>query len=259
MRNVLGATEVLPIYSGNRGVHLMCLDQCFVALSAEQRLAAMTRIALFASPDTYQHPEHTTYIYEFLLKQEFYNNFLDGQCLIRQVRDVTRMLLICSRLDEPNQFPPSCGGLLIELATATGREARIDAWLRLCTEFGPGFEMLFIFKTMFPRLDERVTTGMDHCIKSVFAVHPSTKRVSVPIPDIDVWLPHMAPRLSEVVPPPIDESMPDWALAKAARQRAMVLTPYIQHLQQVVTRAYPYQVRAMPMPMIAPSKDTKLY
>ena len=260
MRKVLGATEVLPIYSGNRGVHLMCLDQCFVALSAEQRLADMARIALFASPDTYQHPEHTPYIYEFLLKEPFYNNFLDGQCLIRQVRDVTRMLLICARLDEPTQFPPACGGLLIELTTATGREARIDAWLRLCAEFGPGFEMTFIFKAMFPRLDERVTTGMDHCIKSVFAVHPSTKRVSVPIPDIDVWLPHMAPRLSEVIPLPADDTVPEWAMARVAQQRAMVLTPYIQHLQQVVTRAYPYQVRAASsMMMSAPSKSTKLY
>jgi hypothetical protein len=113
---------------------------------------------------------------------------------------------------------------------------------------------------MFPRLDERVTTGMDHLLKSVFAVHPSTKRVSVPIPDIDTWQPHMAPRISEVVPP-LDAAAPDssnfWILEKVARERAMVLTPYIHHLQEVVQRAYPYKPRGI----VAPTrliKTTKL-
>jgi hypothetical protein len=116
--------------------------------------------------------------------------------------------------------------------------------------------MRFIFRAMFPRLDARVTTGMDHCVKAPFVIHPSTKRCSVPIPNIDTWLPHMAPRLSELVPPPPDDRIPDWVQEREAEQRGVALAPYVHHLQQVMNRAYPLQVLARPAAKV---KTTQFY
>ena len=160
-----GATEVLPVFSGKRGVHLICLDECFVALGAAERVAMMKRIAAFADPATYQHPEHTTYIYEFLLKPEFYAHFLDAQKLILDERRTLHLLVLCSGVDSTRSLPPLCINLLVEITHAESREDRVDAWIRMCAQFGEDFEMRFIFRAMFPQVDERVTTGMDHLVK----------------------------------------------------------------------------------------------
>jgi len=58
----------------------------------------------------------------------------------------------------------------------------------------------------------------------------------------------MAPRISEIVPPLRDDRIPDWMQERETAQRGLVLTPYVAHLQQVMNRAYPYQIRVMPAP-----------
>lgn len=107
---------------------------------------------------------------------------------------------------------------------------------------GPDFERVFIFKAMFPRLDEDVTTNMSHCLKAPFVIHPLTRRCSVPIPDIDKWLPHMAPRASELIPLPPDDKVPAWVQEREARRCALALSEYVQHLALVMHRAYPLPI-----------------
>jgi len=107
---------------------------------------------------------------------------------------------------------------------------------------GQDFERVFIHKAMFPRLDEAVTTNMDHCLKAPFVIHPATRRCSVPIPDIDKWLPHMAPRASELIPLPPDEKVPLWVQEKEAKRCDTALAEYVQHLYAVIHRAYPLAV-----------------
>jgi DNA primase small subunit len=243
-RKVLGAQEVVAVYSGRKGVHVFCLDECFVKLDGTERKARLARIEMYANTATYQHPEHTPYLCEFILKPAFYNQFLDGQLLIMQSKDVMRMLCICAGVDTPSHLPDSCIPRLVEISQVVGRDARISAWQRLCALFGPEFEMRFIFRAMFPRLDTRVTTGMDHLIKAPFVIHPSTKRCAVPIPNIDTWLPHMAPRISELVPAPpsLDNRVPDWVREREDQQRGQVLAPYVHHLQTIMNRLYPLRI-----------------
>jgi len=64
----------------------------------------------------------------------------------------------------------------------------------------------------------------------------------VPIPDLDKWLPHMAPRASELIPLPPDDKVPVWVQEKEARRCAMVLAEYVQHLSLVMHRAYPLPI-----------------
>jgi DNA primase catalytic subunit len=245
MRNCFGAQEVLAIFSGNRGVHVMCLDETFVSLSAEERGGVLSRIKLFADPSNgYQHPEHHPYIYEYIMKPAFYAHWLDGQLLILESRSTLRMLVLCANLESAAHLPLPTIPALVKLSNAKTREERLEAWRELCEILGgPGFEQIFIFKAMFPRLDEAVTTNMDHCLKAPFVVHPLTRRCSVPIPSIDAWLPHLAPRASELIPLPPDDKVPLWMQEKEERRCAMTLAPYVQHMAAVMDRAYPLLIR----------------
>ncbi len=58
-----------------------------------------------------------------------------------------------------------------------------------------------IFQYTYPRLDDKVTTGVNHLLKSPFCVHPKTGRISVPInPDTcDRFDPFSVPKLSELI------------------------------------------------------------
>jgi|WetSurMetagenome_2_1015567.scaffolds.fasta_scaffold00074_15 DNA primase catalytic subunit len=244
MRKCFGAQEVIAIFSGNRGIHILCLDESFVALDSEHRKGIISRIKMFADPATgYHHDEFTPYIYEYLMKPEFYAHWLDGQCLIMESHTTLRMLVICTGLEGVAELPEQTIPILVRLSNAGSAPARVESWKELCEVLGgPDFERRFIFKAMFPRLDEEVTTGMGHPLKAPFVIHPSTRRCSVPIPDLDKWLPHMAPRASELIPLPPDDKVPVWVQEKEARRCAMVLAEYVQHLSLVMHRAYPLPI-----------------
>lgn len=244
MRKCFGAEEVLAIYSGNRGVHVMCLDEKFVGLGEEQRKGILDRIRLFNDPAAkYHHDEFTPYIYEYIMKPAFYDNWIDGQLLIMESRTTLRMLLLCSGLETITQLPEEIIPALVRLSHASSRDEREAAWRYLCQLMGiPDFERLFIFRAMYPRLDAAVTTDMGHLLKAPFVIHPLTRRCSVPIPDLDKWLPHMAPRASDLIPLPPDDKVPAWVQEKEARRCAMTLADYVQHLSTVMHRAYPLPV-----------------
>jgi len=244
MRNCFGAQEVLAIFSGNRGVHVMCLDETFVGLNGEERKGILERIKLFADPvANYYHNEFTPYIYEYIMKPAFYDHWLDGQLLILESATTTRMLVLCAKLDSVTQLPAPVMHIMVRLVHATCREVREVAWQELCRAMDvPDFERIFIFKAMFPRLDGAVTTGMGHLIKAPFVIHPTSRRCSVPIPDIDKWLPHMAPRASDLIPLPPDDRVPAWVQEKEARRCALSLAEYVQHLSSVMHRAYPLPI-----------------
>jgi DNA primase small subunit len=248
LRNCFGAQEVLAIFSGNRGVHVMCLDEAFVELNSEQRRGVLARIKLFADPASgYYHPEHSPYIYEYIMRPAFYNHWMDGPLLIQESSTTLRMLVLCARLETAAQLPVMAVPVLVQLSSATSRDERLVAWHELCGVIGrgdgPTFERIFIHRAMFPRLDEAVTIKMDHCLKAPFVIHPSTRRCSVPIPNIDEWLPHMAPRASDLIPLPPDDRVPHWVQEKESRRCATTLAQYVQHLSAVMHRAYPPPMR----------------
>jgi len=151
MRKCFGAEDVLAVFSGNRGVHVICLDEKFVKLTSEERRGVLERIKLFADPaNGYQHPEHSPYIYEYLMRPAFYDNWLDGQVLVMENGTTLRMLVMCAGLEGAAQLPPETVSILVKMSNVKYREARIEAWHELCHVMGRGdgpyFERIFIHK-----------------------------------------------------------------------------------------------------------------
>lgn len=168
----------------------------------------MERIKLYGKPDQYYHDEYSAYIEEFILRPEFYMMFLEGSVLIQSPASQVCLMECASPISDT--FRTQFAVLIANVLHAPSGQ-RMTLWKQACVavdkERGQqqgAFERRFIFAMMFPRLDGNVTTSMNHCVKSPFAMHPATKRCCVPIPDIDTWRPHMAPRISELCKPPVN-------------------------------------------------------
>lgn len=260
LRQMLGAKHILPVYSGRRGVHVWTLDETFLDLTQLDREGIVKRITQYGNPDKYEHNEHTPYILEFILKPVFIERFIDGPALIRDQGTIIYLMETAREyIDERQcqQLVPYFGRLTQERTLPIERS---DAWELLCMAVDEmamrdagTFERRAIFTLLFPRLDEDVTSRMGHCIKAPFVIHPVTKRCSVPIPDVDTWTPDMAPRISDLVPVPVNDKnksrfqngdgddREDWLAKKEAAKRAMILDPFVRHVETMVRRAFPYK------------------
>lgn len=252
LKKVYDCQYIIPVFSGGRGVHVWVLDSKFVKLTDEERKAIVDRIEMLFNPRVYQHVEYTPYLYEYILKPAFYNHFLDGQRLIKAI-DTSRLLFeIClSAIGEKEDEFVADGGLqqtILHLLACmhdnNSRQAdRVTLWTQICALVpAPWFEKQVIFTLLAPRIDRNVTIMHNHCIKAIFVVHPTTKRVAVPIPDIDTWLPDMAPRLSDIVRLPEISNPYGWVPPgeDCAGGKGAALTSYVNHVLQMLDKAYPY-------------------
>lgn len=199
LKQVIGCRTVVPVYSGRRGVHIWVLEEQFISKSEEERAGIVKRIKLMGKPWKYAHPEFGAYVYDFILKDAFYANFLAGPRIVcapevpNIITDMVRKTGTLVTLPEQ----------VIEALVRVQMEAEnTRAWGEFCTLMNavvPDFERQFIYRMMYPRLDEDVTVKHHHLVKFPFVVHPGSRRCSIPIPDVDTWTPDMAPRLSELM------------------------------------------------------------
>ena len=268
LRECFGAKYIVPVFSGRRGAHVYAIDNEFLAMQEDDRRGIVARVQLYGNPAEYVHPEHTLYLLEYILRPEFERVFLDGHRLIVH-EDTLRMI---REMVQGSTTEEAFVAALAQMAVANSLDQTRLHWNRLCslvdardTELSEqdrktkGFEARFIFTVIYPRLDASVTTAMHHCIKAPFVIHPSTKRFSVPIPDLDKWYPEMAPRISEVVAAPVDPKMQsrfksEWKEEADARRRAKVLEPYVEHLATMVHRAYPAKRQTIPKEFLMTAK-----
>jgi DNA primase small subunit len=256
LRRCFGCKFIVPVFSGRRGVHVWCLDEVFLDYSVSDRVGLVERVELYSKPSIYTHPEHTPYLFVYVLQDEFYAQYIGGRVLVLEVATMQVMLRCCGCSE--TAFPDAVSEKIALLYQAENYDARLSVWRDVCSavdmwrDWQPGtYEREVVFAVLFPRLDRKVTTELNHLIKSVFAIHPDTRRCSVPIPDIDTWRPDMAPRISEMVEPPLTRQQqqqqmhrPEWQMQKEAEAREAVLTQYVTHFCRMVTEAYPYRVAA---------------
>ena len=253
LRKVFDAKFIMPVFSGRRGIHIWVLDSKFVKFTKEQREGVISRLELICTnPKLYEmpdhHPEYVTYIYEYILRPVFYERFLDGTVLIAHPATTQVIIDVCGLALKilPPDFIDDLTQMLASLHDPRSRGPdRVMYWEQLCAMVvlrlnAPWFEKQLLFTLLGPRLDRAVTTTPTHLIKAPFVIHPATKRVAVPIPDIDTWTPDKAPRISDILCFPCDNDYGWHSQEEKERQRReAILSDYVFHVNTLLRQAYP--------------------
>lgn len=59
--------------------------------------------------------------------------------------------------------------------------------------------MDLVLTHLYPRIDINVSKGLNHLLKSPFCVHPKSKKLSIPIIDLEKFDPEKAPKIDEMI------------------------------------------------------------
>ena len=154
LRNNFGFENIVWVYSGRRGVHCWIADSEALKMSSEERRAV---VMWFSPPSNIKHP--------FL--SESYEHC--KKLFLKLLTDMD----ILSKTDE-----------LIKLVPATVRDQlkksmngcsnSIEKWQCIKEVCDAATCNSIILKHTWPRLDQNVSIGVNHLLKSPFCVHPKT-------------------------------------------------------------------------------------
>ncbi|CAO3608915.1 unnamed protein product [Cunninghamella echinulata] len=242
LRDDFGFNHLLWVYSGRRGVHCWVSDQRARVMNNECRKAIVGYMEVIKDvvgagkkvrlPATL-HPSTERSLK--LIKPYFVKHVLNGQGVLDTQEHWKKLLSLISdkdiidRLDKHWESDPSLSG--------ASKWEELMQELKKSSQDKPTTSRDIIFQYCYPRLDDKVSTNINHLLKSPFCVHPKTQRVCVPIDpsDCDSFDPLSIPttfqlskELNEYVPSPSDSDrkIPDY--------KKTSLKPYIELFDKFV-------------------------
>ncbi|RHZ78188.1 hypothetical protein Glove_166g248 [Diversispora epigaea] len=191
LREDFGFKHLLWIYSGRRGVHCWICDERARKLNNDERKAIVSYLEVIKG-GAQQHKK--VYLYKnmhsslkrslVIIEDYFEQIVLEDQDVLKDEQNWTKVL---------NCIPDE--GLRKELNKKWLQlplKPSIDKWHDLKSEIShyknkknqwrlDSSISEIMFQYLYPRLDDKVTTQINHLLKSPFCVHPKTERVCVPI------------------------------------------------------------------------------
>ncbi|KAG0358557.1 hypothetical protein BG005_002177 [Podila minutissima] len=194
LRDDFGFKHLLWVYSGRRGIHCWIGDERARKLNNEQRKAIVSYLEVIKGgtqqgrkvklPNTL-HPSLSR-SYD-IIGQHFPSIVFDSQDVLTEPDNWEKVLAIipddgvqASLRSEWEKSPTRDPSKKWEdLKDAIGSAIAAAPKKRQTLEHVPRDIM---FQYTYPRLDEKVSTNINHLLKSPFCVHPKTGRVCVPIP-----------------------------------------------------------------------------
>ncbi|KAF9274811.1 hypothetical protein BGZ88_002771 [Linnemannia elongata] len=212
MRDDFGFKHILWVYSGRRGIHCWVADERARKLNNDQRKAIVSYLEVIKGgmqqgrkvklPNTL----HPSLSRSFETIQEHFRNLVfESQEILSEPENWEKILTLIpdegvqarirqSWEDSPNRAPSQKWA---ELLDTIGNEIGQHSAKRQALE---NFPRDIMFQYTYPRLDDKVSTNINHLLKSPFCVHPKTGRVCVPIPiegceDFDPSSPPTVPQL----------------------------------------------------------------
>ncbi|EFA81513.1 DNA polymerase alpha primase subunit [Heterostelium album PN500] len=196
-----GFEQFLYVFSGGRGLHIWISDKSAVTLTYEMRKSLVSFLRMDHSSD-YLHPQ-----IEFFLKY-FEEHMIEDQLLLSDEKQLKQFL---------EQFPESYGKKKINIRESVERvleensevSSDVEKWMAIKASLATLKENIDLQEIIFrvvmyythPRIDEPVTIGFNHLLKSPFCIHPRTKKLCVPIElsEIHKFDPNNVPTLNSIL------------------------------------------------------------
>ena len=209
LREDFGFKYLLWVYSGRRGVHCWVCDRKARQLSATARVAIVEYLSLIQGSNNdkrvfLRQPIHpyiqrcrkivASYWREYgLHAQDVLGNEEDIKMILKLIPNVT----VCKQFEEEIKDCNTSAERWEKMKSCCAKAAKEDMKQNSKMLYVPSEIML---QYCFPRLDENVSKGVNHLLKSPFCVHPKTGRVCVPInvDEVDKFDPFSVPTISEL-------------------------------------------------------------
>ncbi|KAF9425675.1 hypothetical protein BGZ94_007313 [Podila epigama] len=251
LRDDFGFKHLLWVYSGRRGIHCWIGDERARVMNNEQRKAIVSYIEVIKGGaqqgrkvklPNLLHPSLSR-AYE-VIGQHFPSIMFESQDILTESVNWEKVLAIIpddaiqASLRSEWEKTPTRGAAMrwTDLKDAIGNAIADSPKKKQLLEHIPRDIM---FQYTYPRLDEKVSTNINHLLKSPFCVHPITGRVCVPIPiesceDFDPASPPTIPSLARELDvydaqhPPSDQGPKLQAWQKTS------LRGYVEHFEKFV-------------------------
>ncbi|KAJ2159288.1 p48 polypeptide of DNA primase [Coemansia sp. RSA 552] len=214
LREDFGFEKLLWVYSGRRGVHCWVCDERARRLDDTGRRAVAGYLTLIRGGAdqsrkvtlSTRQAAHPHVVRSLEIIEDHFEELLlvDQEILLTRER---WMRVLAALPDEdlrqeidakwsrhPDQPSVEKWSEMIDMVDKRARKRG--------AKFGlAAFERDMMLQLTYPRLDENVTTHLNHLLKSPFCIHPKTGRVCTPIPRgrFDTFDPVAVPRLGELL------------------------------------------------------------
>lgn len=217
LRDAFGFRRLLWVFSGRRGVHCWVSDAAAQRMSATQRRKCMEFLNLSvagASGTTARRvklPERTLAPHErraYALALPHFLHYAEQQSLFHGVERYKRVLDLLPLQSTREFLHARWSGSSSSTAGSTAWR-----WEQLCAAVTrdaanhpeytarPHVIEEIVLTFVYPRFDVNVTLPLNHLLKAPFVVHPSTRRICVPIDPAhaEQFNPLLVPTLEQVV------------------------------------------------------------
>ncbi|EGG21034.1 DNA polymerase alpha primase subunit [Cavenderia fasciculata] len=216
LRDSFGFEHFMPIFSGGRGVHLWVCDPNAMMMTEDMRRAVLGYFRLSdqspVSPDD-MHPIAKD-LFDNIFLPLFQDHLLEDQQIlsddkqieaIRSIMPATFKIKTGDAKKKVEFSPRDIINQILDKSSLTVQEK----WKSIYDTFdkNSAFELIYKIVIHFsaPRLDEAVTVGVNHLLKSPFCIHPRTRiRLCVPISlkEIETFNPDTVPTLEQLTENP---------------------------------------------------------
>ncbi|KAJ2658145.1 p48 polypeptide of DNA primase [Coemansia sp. RSA 1200] len=249
LREDFGFSHIMWVYSGRRGVHCWVCDERARQLDDAARKAVAGYLSIVRGGAekgkkvnlSQRHAHHPHVVRSMEIIEDYFEQVLleDQEILLTRER-WNKVLAALPDEELRNQIDtqwskrpdkPSVEKWSEMVDIVEKRASKRGAKFALST-----FERDIMLQYAYPRLDENVTTHLNHLLKSPFCIHPKTGRVCTPIGEdqFDTFDPFAAPTLACV----LKELGSDTAMgskSQDASQKAASLTGYVDVFEKFVS------------------------
>jgi DNA primase catalytic subunit len=184
---------VMVVYSGGKGFHLWWGSPTARQLTMEERQTIIHKVLVCQS----QHGGN-----QRLLKSQ--REVVRDLCRVWVQRAITKRALLANTssrlaLHLKSLAPPHFNWPLVIPPELNARAQSHANWKAFAKAVGEDTSQRFIMEMGWPRVDEGVTLGKNHNIKTPFAIHASTGRVALPLESVNECEPELMPTMIDIV------------------------------------------------------------